>query len=61
MTATAAEITGMADWLTNTINYEIIKGNAIWRFGLVLLVVLAAMATGQIIQFVVNSYAGRRA
>ncbi len=61
MTVLAAEITGMADWLTKTINYEIIKGNAIWRFGLVLLVVLATMATGRIIQFAVNSYAGRRA
>ncbi|MHC4243084.1 MAG: mechanosensitive ion channel family protein [Planctomycetota bacterium] len=61
MMASVTEITGMADWLTKTINYEIIKGNAIWRFGLVLLVVLAAMATGRIVQFVVNSYAGRRA
>ncbi|MHC4104582.1 MAG: mechanosensitive ion channel family protein [Planctomycetota bacterium] len=61
MTALVAEITGLADWLTKTINYEIIKGNAIWRFGLVLLVVLAAMATGRIVQFAVNSYAGRRA
>ena len=61
MTASVTEIAGLADWLTNTINYEIIKGNAIWRFGLVLLVVLAAMATGRIVQFAVKSYAGRRA
>ncbi|MHC4726661.1 MAG: mechanosensitive ion channel family protein [Planctomycetota bacterium] len=61
MTASAAEITGLADWVTNIINYEIIEGNAIWRFGLVLLVVLVAMAAGRIVQFVVNSYAGRRA
>jgi len=61
MTASVTEITGLSDWLTNTINYEIIKGNAIWRFGLVLLVVLAAMAAGRIAQFAVNSYAGRRA
>ncbi|MBW7992294.1 MAG: mechanosensitive ion channel family protein [Planctomycetes bacterium] len=61
MTASVTEIAGLADWLTKTINYEIIKGNAIWRFGLVLLVVLAAMATGRIVQFAVNSYAGRRA
>jgi len=61
MTASVTEITGLGDWLTKTINYEIIKGNAIWRFGLVLLVVLAAMATGRIVQFAVKSYAGRRA
>lgn len=59
--ASVTEIAGLADWLTNTINYEIIKGNAIWRFGLVLLVVLATMVTGRIIQFAVKSYAGRRA
>ncbi len=61
MTASVTEITGLGDWLTKTINYEIIKGNAIWRFGLVLLVVLAAMAAGRIIQFAVSSYVGRRA
>ena len=61
MTASVAEITGLSDWLTNTINYEIIKGNAIWRFGLVLVVLLVAMAAGRIVQFVVNNYAGRRA
>jgi MscS family membrane protein len=61
MTASVTEITGLADWLTKTINYEIIKGNAIWRFGLVLLVVLVAMAAGRIVQFVISSYAVRRA
>ncbi|MBC8470588.1 MAG: mechanosensitive ion channel family protein [Planctomycetes bacterium] len=61
MMASVTEIAGLADWLTNTINYEIIKGNAIWRFGLVLLIVLATMVTGRIIQFAVKSYAGRRA
>jgi len=39
---------------------EIIKGNEIWRFGLVLLVVLVAMVAGRIVQFVINNYAGRR-
>jgi len=58
MTETSA-IIGSADWLLKTVNYEIIKGNAIWRFGLVLLVVLVAMASGRIIQFAINSYAKR--
>ena len=60
MTALAITIIGSGDWWTKTINYEIIKGNAIWRFGLVLLVVLVAMAIGRIAQFVLNSYALRR-
>jgi len=61
MTAWVTAIIGLADWLPKTFNYEIIKGNAIWRFGLVLLVVLAAMAAGRIIQFAINSYAKRLA
>jgi len=61
MTASAITIIGLADWLPKTINYEIIKGNTIWRFGLVLLVVLAAMAAGRIVQFAINSYAKRLA
>ncbi len=61
MTASVTAIIGLADWLPKTINYEIITGNAIWRFGLVLLVVLAAMAAGRIIQFAINSYAKRLA
>ncbi len=61
MTASGTAIIGLADWLQGTINYEIIRGNTIWRFGLVLLVVLAAMAAGRIIQFAINSYAVRLA
>ncbi len=61
MTASVTAIIGLADWLPKTINYEIIKGNAIWRFGLVLLVVLVAMAAGRIVQFAINSYAKRLA
>jgi len=51
---------GLVDWWAKVINYEIIRGNAIWRFGLVLLVVLAAMAAGRIAQYLINSYALRR-
>jgi MscS family membrane protein len=59
MTALVTPIIGSADWLLKTVNYEIIKGNAIWRFALVLLVVLVAMAAGRIAQFAMNLYAGR--
>ena len=61
MTASITPIIGLADWLLKTVNYEIIKGNAIWRFALVLLVVLVAMAAGRIVQFAINSYAKRLA
>jgi len=61
MTLSTTPIIASADWLLKTVNYEIIKGNAIWRFALVLLVVLVAMAAGRIIQFAINSYAVRLA
>jgi len=61
MTASGTAIMGSADWWQEIINYEIIRGNTIWRFGLVLLVVLVTMAAGRIIQFAINSYAVRRA
>ena len=55
MTALTTQIIGLADWWQETF-----KGNEIWRFGLVLLVVMAAMAAGRIVQFTLNSYASRR-
>ena len=61
MTALVTPIIGSADWLLKTVNYEIIEGNAIWRFALVLLVVLVAMAAGRVVQFAINSYAKRLA
>jgi MscS family membrane protein len=61
MTASAlTKIIGSGDWWAKTINYEIIKGNAIWRFGLVLLVILVTMALGRIMQYGFESYARRR-
>jgi MscS family membrane protein len=58
MTTSAKTIIGLANGFLRT---EIIRGNEIWRFGLVLLAVLAAMITGRIVQFAINSYALRLA
>jgi len=55
------EILATSQWWTKTINYEIIRGNAVWRFGLFLLVVLVAMAVGRIVQFSISKYAFRLA
>lgn len=41
------------------INYPIVRGNGVWRFLLVLLVVLVAMAVGRIVQYAINGYALR--
>jgi len=61
MTRSVTTLMGFADWWQETVNYEIIRGNATWRFGLVLLVVLLAMVAGRIVQFAINGYAVRLA
>ena len=38
------------------INYELIRGNEIWRFIIVLIVILITLAAGRIVQFVINKY-----
>ena len=61
MTASAiTKLIGAGDWWTKTISYEIVKGNAIWRFGILLLVILVTMALGRIMQYGIESYARRR-
>ncbi len=44
---------------SKTINYELVRGNAIWRFGIVLLVVLITLAAGRIVQFLLSGYSTR--
>ncbi|MEA3297166.1 MAG: mechanosensitive ion channel, partial [candidate division Zixibacteria bacterium] len=61
MTVSVGAILGAADWWSKTVNYEIVTGNTIWRFVLVLLVVIATMAAGRIVQFAISGYAGRLA
>ncbi len=57
---TLIKILGSANWWAKTINYKIVSGNALWRFLLVLLVILAAMAGGRIVQYAINNFARRR-
>ena len=45
-------------WL-DIVNYEIIKGNAFWRFGGVLLMVLVTLAAGRLVQYFLNRHATR--
>jgi MscS family membrane protein len=61
MTASVlTNLLGSANWLQKAIDCEVIEGNALWRFVVVLLTVLAAMAAGRIAQFVIDGYAVRR-
>ena len=61
MTKLVTGMLGLGDWWSRTINYEIVTGNTIWRFGLVLLAVLVTMVVGRIVQFMINGYAMRLA
>ncbi len=42
-----------------TINYELIRGNPVWRFGLILIVLTATLAIGKIIQILIAGYGKR--
>ncbi|MHC4095469.1 MAG: mechanosensitive ion channel family protein [Planctomycetota bacterium] len=59
MTDSALTVIASSDWWQTTIGYRIM-GNEVWRFLLLLLVVIVAMAVGRIVQFAINNYAGRR-
>lgn len=45
-------------WL-DIVNYEIIRGNAAWRFGSVLVIILVTLTAGRIVQYIIDSYAAR--
>ncbi len=49
-----------AEWFRKVVNYEVIAGNELWRFGALLLVLLAAMAGGRILQYFLTNYADAR-
>ena len=59
MTLVFAKSLAVAGLWSKTVNYEIIEGNTIWRFVLLLIVILAAMAAGRIAQFIMTSYAAK--
>jgi len=59
MQAEVMKIIALSVVWSKTINYEIIRGNQIWRFAIVLAVVLVAMVVGRIVQFAVSTYASR--
>ncbi len=60
MTSALTKVIGLSDWWADTVNYEVLRGNPIWRFVLVLLVLLVAMAAGRIVQYGIETYVRRR-
>ena len=55
--STLTKIPILADGWTKIINYEIIRGNEIWRFGIVMLVFMLTLTVGRIVQYSVKSNA----
>ena len=54
-----SELLASGGWLGKLVNYPIVRGNGVWRFLLVLLIVLVTMAVGRIVQYAITSYALR--
>ncbi len=61
MTTLIGAILASGSWWQRIVDYKVYKGNNLWRFLLVLLVVIAAIAAGRIVQFVIKGYTGRLA
>jgi len=55
-----SSILAAGDGWTKIINYELIPGNEIWRFVLVLVVIIVTLAAGRIAQFFISLFAQRR-
>jgi len=55
-----ANIISSVDWLAKTVNYEIIRGNPLWRFVMVLLTMFITMAIGRLAQYGIVIYTSRR-
>ena len=49
------------DVWNDIINYELIRGNQLWRFGLVFLIILVSLVVGRIVQYAVRASAYRLA
>ena len=59
MMVSAQTIIASGDWWRATIGYKIM-GNEVWRFLLILVVLLVVMAAGKILQFAINTFTARR-
>ncbi len=60
MVGFANHILAEGGWVNSVTNCELIKGNAIWRFVVVLLIVLITMIVARIARFIIESHVARR-
>jgi len=60
MTGAMGNLLAAADSWYDVINYELVRGNTIWRFALVLAAILITMVVGKIVQYAINAFANKR-
>ncbi|MCK5172061.1 MAG: mechanosensitive ion channel family protein [Planctomycetes bacterium] len=60
MTGIMGNTLATADSWYDIINYQLVRGNSIWRFALVLAVILITMVVGKIVQYAINGFADKR-
>jgi len=53
------DILAMESW-QSFVNYELVRGNSVWRFAMVLAGILSAMVIGRIAQYTVTNYTTKR-
>ena len=54
-----SQAAGEGNSVSSVFSYELVRGNPIWRFGLVLVIVIIAMAVGRIVQFSIKRMASK--
>ncbi len=60
MTGIMGNLLAATDSWYNVINYELVRGNTIWRFAMVLAVILITMIVGKIVQYAITGFANKR-
>jgi MscS family membrane protein len=54
------KVIGQGNALADFISYELFEGNSLWRFGLILVVIIVSMALGRMGQFIILKMAEKR-
>jgi len=55
-TVLLAKSTSIGEWLARVVNYQIIRGNEVWRFIFVLVAIFITMAVGRVVQYFISNY-----
>lgn len=53
------QILAGSDIWNQTLNYELVTANPIWRFGIILIVLIITISAGRIAQFIIEAYANK--